>query len=81
MMLDELLATLKPKSVIQSLREKFPDEGWRARRAGFGWMYENARGELAYWVTAMAPRYDGDDDTFVSEFWIYRKSGAVRMPW
>ena len=69
------LLSIKSKSMIQILREKFPDEGWKAKRAGFGWMYENSKGEYAYWCSAMAPRYDGDDDTFVSEFWVYRKRG------
>lgn len=81
MLFDDLLQGLKPKSVIQSLREKFPAEGWQAKRAGSGWMYENSRGEHAWWCAASAPRYDGDDDTFVSEFWIYRKGGPPERLW
>jgi len=70
----------KPKSVIKALREKFPDEGWQAKQTGSGWVYENNKGEQAWWGAAvLAPRYDGDDATFRSEFWIYRKSGAERL--
>lgn len=69
----------KPKSVIAYLRKKFPEEDWKAVKAGSGsWNYENNKGERAWWCSALAPRYDGDDDTFVSQFHIYRKTGAVR---
>jgi hypothetical protein len=68
----------RPTSIISYLRKKFPAEGWKAVRAGFDWTYENTAGEKAWWCSALAPRYDGDD-SFVSQFHIYRKIGAIRI--
>lgn len=40
------------------------------------WLCDDGR-----WVrrsSALAPRYDGDDDTFVTEWWLYGGDGAPR---
>lgn len=50
------LISLQPtKSILKELREKFPDENWKAVRAGFGWIYLNNKGEHAWWCSALAP--------------------------
>lgn len=61
------------RSTLGKLREKFPAEGWRAERAGFGWHYANNMGDTAHWCSCLAPRYPDDDETSVSRFYIYRK--------
>jgi len=71
----------KPQSPIKALRKKYPDEEWKAERCGFGWTYTNNKGDQAWSVAALAPRYDGDDDNFRSEFWIYRKNGIPEKLW
>lgn len=67
----------KSKGTLAYLREKYPNEKWVASRAGFGWRYENNQGDSAWWCAALAPRYDGDDDNFVRQFHIYRKTKIV----
>jgi hypothetical protein len=69
-----MMDLIKEMSILSYLRKKFPDEEWKASRVGFsGYVYHNNKGENGYWIAASAPRYDGDDDTFISEFYIYRK--------
>jgi hypothetical protein len=64
--------TTKKKSPLKVLREKYPDEQWSAHRAGFGfWDYKTESGWNAHYVAAYSPRYDGDDENFVSQFWVY----------
>ena len=75
------LISYRPKSILKELREKFPDENWKAERAGFGWTYQNNKGEHAWWCSALAPQYDGDDDSFRREFWIYRKNKPPESLW
>ncbi len=74
MILDGLFKT---ESVIDYLQKKYPNEGWKAIREGFGWRYQNKLGDNAWWCAALAPRYDGDDDTFSKQFHIYRKDGQA----
>jgi hypothetical protein len=62
--------------MLSRLRSLYPDQQWKAHRGGFGWMYENNRGDTAYWVSCLAPKYDGDDETSVNEFYIYPKEGT-----
>ena len=75
------LISCRPKSILKELREKFPDENWKAERTGFGWTYRNNKGEHAWWCSALAPQYDGDDDSFRREFWIYRKNKPPESLW
>lgn len=66
-------------SIIKTLKKKYPAEEWKAEKAGFGWEYVNNKGERGWWTAEMAPWYDGDDDTFVSRFHIYRKEGPPEL--
>jgi len=75
------LLNKKPRRIIDSLREKFPDEDWKAIKKGSYWSYVNNKGEYGRWAAASAPRYDGDDETFISEFWIYRKNASPERMW
>ena len=63
---------LNTKGVLEQLRERFPDEDWKAVREGFSWGYTNNKGYHGQFVACLAPRYDGDDDHFVSRFYIYK---------
>ncbi len=66
------------KGVLAALRKKWPDRTWIAQRAGMGWEYWTADGKWhGCWVACLAPRYDGDDDTFVSRFYIYRQGQST----
>lgn len=73
------LFTKSNSGLLAVLRKRYPDEGWTAIRAGFGWAYRNAKGEDAWLCAALAPRYDGDDNTFRSEFWIYRNNKPAEL--
>jgi hypothetical protein len=65
--------------VLKYLKEQFPTEGWKAERQGFGWNYSNIRGDQVYWVSAIASRYDGDDNTFQSQLYLYPRSGRPKL--
>ena len=60
--------------VVKALTKMHPQVKWKAVRHGFGWGYVGDNGWNARWVSALAPQYDGDDDHFVSQFWIYKTS-------
>jgi hypothetical protein len=63
----------KPRSrIIRALQLAHPDRTWRIERCGFGYNYISDNGWIAHWVAALAPRYDGDDDSFERQFWIYK---------
>lgn len=61
--------------MLAYLRKTYPSQNWRAIRSGFGWDYTNDQEDRAYWVSALASSYDGDDNTFQSQFYIYPKVG------
>jgi hypothetical protein len=70
------------RSILGTLRRKYPDQKWTAYRSGFGsWSYETEEGWVAHWCAALAPRFDGDDDNFVSEFWVYPKGATPERLW
>lgn len=67
------------RRVIDELRRLFPDQTWRYDAQMYHW--ECAAGEVSG-VSCLAPRYDGDDDTFASELWFYSAEGkATRIAW
>lgn len=66
------LVTVHARSPLGTLRKLHPEKTWRAVRVGFGWNYQTEDGWDAYWVSCLAPRYDADDDTFRSRFFIYK---------
>ena len=59
----------KNPSGIIMLRNRFPDREWKAVRDGCGWRYVSEEWE-AVWRSALAPKYDGDDSTTVSQLWL-----------
>lgn len=62
---------------LKFLRKKYPQQVWTAIRVGFNsYAYESADGWHAHWVSRLTPRYDGDDETCRSEFWVYPKDGV-----
>lgn len=56
-------------SIKELLQDKFDCE-WKAVRNGFGWAYESEIG-TAQWVSALTPRYDGDDGCSESRLYVY----------
>ncbi len=76
-MSEAALISEKPryKGVLHALRKKWPDKLWIAKQVSFGhWDYYTADGKWhGCWVACSAPQYDGDDDTFITRFYIYRK--------
>lgn len=65
------------RGVLRYLREKYPDKEWRAVREGFGWGYETADGWNGGWRSCLAPLYDGDDETSVLRFFIYKPNAPT----
>jgi len=63
-------------SPLKILRERFPDEEWRAVKEGFNWEYYNNKGEHAGYRSCMT--WD-DDDSYESRFYIYRKDCAETL--
>lgn len=66
-----------PKSIVVKRLNALYPLNWRAEKTGMGWAYEADNGWTAYWVSCLAPRYDGDDDAFRSRFFIYKNAGEV----
>lgn len=66
--LEDVLSNLKPcRRVITTLRREFPHLTWV-------WtfpMWRASDGSFVRACAALAPRYDGDDNTFVTEYWMY----------
>jgi hypothetical protein len=60
---------------LGSLRRHIPDVQWTAHRSGFGWAYKGSDGSVVRACSAMSPRYDGDDDTFRTEWYRYYADG------
>jgi hypothetical protein len=75
------LISAKPKrrGTLQRLRELYPQEKWSAYRHGLGWSYRTESGWDAGWRSVLSPRYDGDDETSESRFYIYRPQGPAEQ--
>lgn len=60
--------------MLKLLQREYPEKKFKAVRDGFGWVYEAQDGSEwhAHWVSALASQYDGDDNTFQSQLYIYR---------
>lgn len=67
MSIDDLLSGVRSRRVIDILREKFPDLEWWYE---FPYWY-NSEGWHVGAYSELAPRYPGDDDSFVT---TYRRS-------
>ena len=66
--------------IIKALKKLHPHVEWRCERwAYISWHYLGDNGWEAHWVAALAPRYDGDDETYVRQFYIY-KTSTNEMP-
>jgi hypothetical protein len=63
---------------VERLNKLFPGENWRAHRTGFRWEYTNDKDAYAGWCSCLAPQYDGDDESAVSRFFIYRDNAATK---
>lgn len=64
---------------LKQLRQRFPEEGWVAVSDGFGWGYQNDAGDTAHWVSSLAPSYPDDDNTFQSQFYVYRRGKSPEL--
>jgi hypothetical protein len=61
-----MILDLQPKGrVIDRLRAAVPGS-WRRDRDTRDWIHESGRS--VYACAAMAPRYDGDDDSFITQY-------------
>lgn len=60
------------RNMLARLRQLHPDQEWRAVRDGMSWGYETKTGWSAGWRSCLAPRYEGDDETCVARFFIYK---------
>lgn len=74
---DLLTPSFVRRGVLDRLRAAYPQETWRTERDGFGWRYVTASGWRAEWRACLAPRYDGDDDSYVTRMYIYRPGQAT----
>lgn len=59
--------------IITLLRKSLPG-AWRYEAGAREWR-RSEDGLRVFWVSVLAPQYDGDDDTFVSELWAYPTTG------
>lgn len=59
--------------MIKHLQREYPERRFKAVREGFGWCYraQDGSGWVGRWVSALAPEYPDDDNTFQSQFYIY----------
>jgi len=62
---------------LDYLRQLHPNQKWKCERKGFGWGYTTESGWDAGWRSCLAPRYDGDDETCVSRFFIYKPNAPT----
>lgn len=60
---------VKTRRIIDRLRKVHPG-AWRYDAKARQWIC--ADGCRAWWCAALAPRYDGDDDSFSHELRLYR---------
>lgn len=59
----------RKQRVIERLRRSYPDVTWSYSHEEHRW--DGDKGWHVYACSALAPRYDGDDDTFETQ---YRRS-------
>lgn len=75
-----MIFSKKPSGIIM-LRERFPDREWKAVRDRFGWRYVSGDWE-ATWKSMLAPKYDGDDSTAISQLWLSKEpTGRPVLIW
>ena len=68
---------VKRRKIIDQLREKYPDQKWTVVHEGFHWGYVTETGWHAGWRSCLAPRHDGDDDSFESRFYGYKPNAPT----
>ena len=72
----------RTQRLIDYLREKYPEYVWQYEPANY-WCASINGQEIGYvsHVASLAPRYDGDDDTFVTSTWFYREGKVPECVW
>jgi hypothetical protein len=65
--------------MINLLRKKFPGD-WYYDPCSHAW-YDRKYARHVYGCAALAPRYDGDDDTFAMEYWMYSDNPGPTPKW
>ena len=58
----------RTERVIDELRREYPDE-WKYDLAGRGW--KSSTGMTAGWRCASASMYEGDDESYQYQLWMY----------
>lgn len=74
-MTEELLplSPVRRCRIIDWLRQRYPDQAWHYERYGWGGGdYHTAAGWTAGYRSCLAPTWEGDDETCVSRFYLYR---------
>lgn len=74
---------LGTQRLIDFLREKYPEYVWRYEPTPHWWLALVDGQEIGHvsHVACLAPRYDGDDDSFRTETWFYREGKAPERIW
>lgn len=72
---DDFIPKPKRSRVIAQLRRRYPGR-WTWNSGAREWQHESGWAVRAY--AALAPRYDGDDDTFRTE---YRRTDNHELVW
>jgi len=78
------LFNIKPRRrLINYLREKYPEYIWQYDFHGHAWRASKDGKEVGHvrHVAALAPRYDGDDDTFIRQTYFYRDGQTPLRIW
>lgn len=70
---EQLIGIPRKRSTITWLRKLYPTEKWSWVREGFGCVeYYTESGWHAGYRSCLAPTWEGDDETCVSRFYLYR---------
>lgn len=73
----ELMVLRPARRVIDTLRAGFPHLTWRWEHPR--WVADD--GSYVQACAVLSPRYDGDDDTFRTEYWRYYPDRSPERVW
>jgi len=67
------------RNILKYLKELYPNEEWSWERDFGHCRYYTKSGWHARWCSRLAPKYDGDDESCVSEFWVNFNDGRYEQ--
>lgn len=65
------------RNILKYLKELYPNEKWLWERDFGHCIYYTESGWHARWCSCLAPKHDRDDETSISQFYVYFNDGRL----